>query len=537
MVLVSLPEMKELEEKANEKGLTYDQMMKAAGSGIAHIVDRLYDHLRGVYPIIGLAGSGNNGGDTIIALEILASLGWDVQALVYHRSKDSDPYLFELSQSNIQIRECREKILDEVMLTDCILLDGLLGTGTTLPLKPELKKILAHMKSIIQNRPFQFITVAVDNPSGIDCDTGEVPEETIPANVTICLAAIKQGLVTGNALGYCGEIIVSPIGFDQVIPGWQKGLPEVLSDRLVHQMLPMRDRLGHKGTFGTGLVVGGSSNFIGAPLLAGKAAASSGAGMIQMGVPSTIHPILAGAFPEAIWLLLPEEGGRLSVGGVDILKKTYETISGMLIGPGMGLEPATEKFVRNILFADNKKSDHIGFNTGGTTKNEETYTLPPLVIDADGLKLMAKTAGWHKLLPPGTILTPHPGEMSILTGLSVEEIQSNRREVAIKYAKEWKCVVVLKGAGTIIAEPKGQSYLMPFASSSLAHAGTGDVLAGIILGLRVQGLPAFEAASAGVWIHGKAALLASEVCGHPASVLAGDLIDQIGSVLQMVWQQ
>ncbi len=145
--------------------------------------------------------------------------------------------------------------------------------------------------------------------------------------------------------------------------------------------------------------------------------------------------------------------------------------------------------------------------------------------------------GWHKFLPHGTILTPHPGEMSILTGLPVEEIQSNRREIALQYAKEWKCVVVLKGAGTIIADPKGQSYLMPLATSALAHAGTGDVLSGIILGLLVQGLPPFDAASAGVWIHAKAALLANEVCGHPASVLAGDLVDQVGSVLQKVWQQ
>ncbi len=349
MFLVTVSKMKELEIKANENGLSFDDMMRAAGKGIALIIDKLYDHLRGVYPIIGLAGSGNNGGDTIIALEVLGSLGWDVQALVYHRLKDSDPYLFELSQSNIQILEYKEKVLDEVMQSDCILLDGLLGTGTTLPLKPELKKLLAHTKSLIQNRPFQFITVAVDNPSGVDCDSGEVSPETLPANQTICLGAVKNGLVTGDALGLCGEILVAPIGFDQMIPGWQKGLPELLSDKVVHQMLPIRNRLGHKGTFGTGLVIGGSSNFTGAPLLSGKAAAYSGAGMIQMGVPSTIQPILASAFPEAIWLLLPEEGGRLSAGGVDLIKKTFETINGMLIGPGMGMEPTTEKLVRSIL--------------------------------------------------------------------------------------------------------------------------------------------------------------------------------------------
>ncbi len=535
MFLVSVQEMKAFEEKANENGLSFDEMMKSAGSGIARVIDREYGHLRGDYPVIGLIGSGNNGGDTIIALETLAELGWDVQALVFHRSKNSDPYLFELSQTDIPIHDLKEKTLDATLVSDCILLDGLIGTGVTLPLKPELRKILAHVKLLMRERPYQFITIAVDTPSGLDCDTGEMAAETLPAQMTICMAAVKSGMLMGNALGICGEIVVVPIHFDEKIPGWQDGLPELLDGQVVRRMLPVRDRMGHKGTFGTGLVIGGSSNYSGAPLLAGKAAACVGAGLIQLGVPSFLHPILAGAFPEAIWLHLPEEGGVLSANGIDLIKKNLPGMQAVLIGPGMGLESTTEKLVRSLFISETGKADHIGFNLGGTIKKGEKYSIPPLVIDADGLKLLTKIPDWHKLLPADTILTPHPGEMALLTGLTVEQIQTNRQEIALQYARQWKCVVVLKGAGTITADASGHSYVMPLATSALAHAGTGDVLAGIILGLRVQGIPAFEAACAGVFIHARAALMASEVRGHPASVLAGDLIDQIGSVLQEVW--
>jgi NAD(P)H-hydrate epimerase len=157
--------------------------------------------------------------------------------------------------------------------------------------------------------------------------------------------------------------------------------------------------------------------------------------------------------------------------------------------------------------------------------------LPPLVVDADGLKLLAQIPDWHKKLPASAVLTPHPGEMSVLTGLSKDEIQSDREAIAAKYAKQWGHVVVLKGAFTVVAAPDGRIAVLPFASSALARAGTGDVLAGLIVGLRAQGVEAFESAVAGAWIHARAGLSALSEVGSAASVLAGDVLDYVNDVM------
>jgi NAD(P)H-hydrate epimerase len=184
--------------------------------------------------------------------------------------------------------------------------------------------------------------------------------------------------------------------------------------------------------------------------------------------------------------------------------------------------------------ADPKKSSgRIGFIQEQETAKEEQSTteLPPLVIDADGLKLLAEIGNWHKLLPALTVLTPHPGEMSVLTDLSTDEIQNDRMGIATKYAKEWGHVVVLKGAFTIVAAPDGNATVIPVASPALAHAGTGDVLAGLIVGLRAQGLEAYDAAVAGAWIHAQAGLIAADALGSTASVLAGDVLEAIPDVM------
>ena len=179
-----------------------------------------------------------------------------------------------------------------------------------------------------------------------------------------------------------------------------------------------------------------------------------------------------------------------------------------MIGPGFGTENSTKEFIENLLegkYLSKKNAQRIGFVHQETEKNEENNAkLPPMILDADGLKLLAQIKDWHKKIPAPTILTPHPGEMSVLTGLSKEEIQENRQEIASKYAKEWGHVVVLKGAFTVIASPDGRMTVIPVASPALARAGTGDVLAGLIVGLRAQELDAFDAAVAGAWIHAQA---------------------------------
>jgi NAD(P)H-hydrate epimerase len=154
-----------------------------------------------------------------------------------------------------------------------------------------------------------------------------------------------------------------------------------------------------------------------------------------------------------------------------------------------------------------------------------------MVVDADGLKLLAKIKDWHTSLPANTVLTPHPGEMAIMTGLSTEEIQADRIGIAKQYAKSWGHVVVLKGAFTVIAAPDERSTVIPVASPALARAGTGDVLAGLIVGLLAQGLDAYDAAVAGAWIHAQAGLIAADDLGSSASVLAGEVLEAIPDVM------
>jgi hydroxyethylthiazole kinase-like uncharacterized protein yjeF len=199
------------------------------------------------------------------------------------------------------------------------------------------------------------------------------------------------------------------------------------------------------------------------------------------------------------------------------------------------MELTTKEFIENLFsekYPLKNYAAYMGFKLGANEEDEkQSAKLPPLVVDADGLKLLAQIPNWHTKLPALSVLTPHPGEMSVLTGLSKDEIQSDRENVAAKYAKQWGHIVVLKGAFTVIAAPDGRIAVLPFASAALARAGTGDVLAGLIVGLRAQGVDAFEAAVAGAWIHARAGLTSLEVVGSAASVLAGDVLDCVNDVM------
>jgi ADP-dependent NAD(P)H-hydrate dehydratase / NAD(P)H-hydrate epimerase len=310
---------------------------------------------------------------------------------------------------------------------------------------------------------------------------------------------------------------------------------EVAEADSVAALLPERPLESHKGTFGTALIAAGSVNYTGAAVLAGEAAYRVGAGLVTLAVPAPLHGVLAGHFPEATWVLLPHEAGRVSENASDVLSKNFEQASALLLGPGIGIETTTKVFLENMLAgrsAQKKAAARIGFvHVEAEPEKETENNLPPMVIDADGLKLLAQIRDWAAKLPPLSILTPHPGEMSVLTGLSKEEIQEDRQNIALKFAKEWGHVLVLKGAFTVIASPEGRLTMIPVASPALARAGTGDVLAGLIVGLRAQCLEAFDAAVAGAWIHAQAGLYAADDLGTAASVLAGDVLNSVPDVI------
>jgi|LSQX01.3.fsa_nt_gb NAD(P)H-hydrate epimerase len=290
--------------------------------------------------------------------------------------------------------------------------------------------------------------------------------------------------------------------------------PKLIHQNLVRHFLPKRNDYSHKGSFGSALILAGSQSYTGAALLSGKACLRSGVGLVEMAVPKSLHAVLAGHLPEAIWSVLPEDEGGLCPESLAQIDKELSHKTGLLIGPGIGLTEASRAFGEQLILDILPKHAKL-----------------PTVIDADMLTILSGIENWRQYLPQNTVLTPHPGEMARLTGLSREEIQANRLEIAHTFAIENRVILVLKGADTLVSSPNGTTHLLPFANAVLAHAGSGDVLAGMLTGLIAQGTHPFYAACLAVWLHAKSGLLALEKRKHAASVLPSDLIDHIGMAM------
>lgn len=537
--LVSTAEMQQVEREADSNGLTYASMMEHAGSGLAEQVASSFADLRSG-GVLGLVGSGNNGGDTLVAQAILAEEGWKATAYIVKTRQEDDPLLERLrAHGGIIINgggDEKHKLLNKALREHALILDGVLGTGISLPLRGSVQEVLGAVKLFLSRLESKPVVVAVDCPSGIDCDSGEAADECLAADMTVTMAAVKQGLLRFPANNLLGELRLVGIGLnddDKRSATWQGISRYTATAELVKKNLPIRARDAHKGTFGTALIIAGSINYTGAALLAGQAAYRSGVGLVTMGIPSLLHPALAGQFAEATWLLLPHEMGVIAESAADIVHKNLGNSTVILVGPGFSLEDTTKNFLR-CLFADTHKikKTRIGFVPEKTAEAADSSAkLPPAVIDADGLKLLSRIKDWPALIGKTAVLTPHPGEMAVMTGLEVKEIQSDRLHTAENFAKQWGHVVVLKGANTVVAEPGGKTIVIPIADPALARAGSGDVLAGIIAGLRAQGLAAFKAAYCGAWIHAQCGLSAAQKLGTHSSVIAGDLISTIPGVL------
>ena len=534
MKLVTVSQMQAIEKEADASGLTYDQMMENAGQGLADILFDLFEQDVET-EVVGLVGPGNNGGDTLVALSRLARQGWKAKAYLVKRKKDDLVKRFADAGGEVLSGESAFEKLAEAIGNADVLLDGVLGTGAKLPLKKDVAEFLAEVNDILDGLEEALLVVAVDCPSGVDCDTGEVADEAIGADLTVTMAAVKQGLLKLPAYEYVGDLQVVDIGLPNDLPSWKNLNLDVAEADLVAALLPDRPLESHKGTFGTALIAAGSINYTGAAVLAGEAAYRIGAGLVTLAVPASLHVTLAGQLPEATWVLLPHEMGVISAAAAEVLAKNFERATALLIGPGFGSENPTREFIENLIegkYSAKKNLQRIGFVHQEAEKAEANKTkLPPLVIDADGLKFLAQIKDWHTKIPAPAVLTPHPGEMAVLTDLTKESINESRQEIASQYAKTWGHVVVLKGAFTVVASPDGRATVIPVATPALARAGTGDVLAGLIVGLRAQGLDAYEAAVAGAWIHAQAGLYAADDLGTTASVLAGDVLNSVPDVL------
>jgi len=281
----------------------------------------------------------------------------------------------------------------------------------------------------------------------------------------------------------------------------------------VRSVLPSRPIDANKGSFGRVLVVAGSVNYVGAAYLACSGALRVGAGLVTLATAASLQPILASKLTEVTYLPLPEtRPGVISPQAAKVISQQLDHYHTLLLGCGLGQTEPAIRFITTVLF-------------------KLRSALPPLVLDADALNTLARVPNWWQQLTDDAILTPHPGEMARLTGLSVDKIQSDRLGITENVAKDWHKTVVLKGAYTVIATPGGQSRVSPIANPGLASAGTGDVLSGVIAGLVAQGLSLPNAAACGVYLHGEAGEVVKAKLGD-AGMIATDLLTALPQVIK-----
>jgi hydroxyethylthiazole kinase-like uncharacterized protein yjeF len=519
MKLVNVDKMRALEREAVSTGLSYVQMILNAGRGLADLIAERFQDSKNKN-ILGLIGSGNNGGDTLVALTELTKKGWRSFAYLVKQRANDDDCLKEFRESGGKVISIQEDVgfikLKRLLMKSAVLLDGVLGTGIQLPLN---EQVAATLLAVGNFNPQPF-TIAVDCPSGVDCTSGDAAQECIPADLTVCMAAVKVGLLRFPAFNFVGELETVEIGLLPDLTNWEKSCDQVINSQMVAKLLPSRPLDAHKGTFGIAMLVAGSINYTGASLLAGRAAYRVGTGLLRIGIPEPLYAPLAGHLPEATWLILPHTNGMINFEAGERIKQNLNKVTALLLGPGLGMDSITLNFIKDLL-----SKNHLSMG-------QKDVHLPPLVVDADGLRLLAQIPDWDKLLPQSTVLTPHPGEMAALCGMKIESIQNDRLEVARRFAVQWGQVLVLKGALTAIASPLGQIMIVPLASPALARAGSGDVLAGMITGLMAQGLSGFDAAVSAAWIHARAGLQAAQCLGSSSSVLASDVIEAIPQVLK-----
>jgi hydroxyethylthiazole kinase-like uncharacterized protein yjeF len=376
------------------------------------------------------------------------------------------------------------------------------------------------------------LVAAVDLPSGLNPDTGALDPASLAADLTVTFAFPKIGQVTFPGAGAVGELVIADIG---ILADWaDSDALDVATARETAMLLPARPPDSHKGTFGKAMLCVGSVNYVGAAYLSGTAATHAGAGLVTLALARAIYPMVASTSHETTFVILPDDLGVLIPDAVPVVRERLEDYDALLIGCGFGRDQKTVEFVQRLMGIGAKSKTQIGFLANSRESKTEPGKLPPLVIDADALYALAQSGEWWTHLAPNTvILTPHPGEMATLCGLSTGDVQADRVNIVKKFAAQWKQVVVLKGAHTVIAAPDGRATLLPFATPALATAGTGDVLAGTIIAMLAQHLAPFDAAVAGAYLHGLAGVIAERELGR-AGVVAGDLLTRLPEAMRRV---
>ena len=529
--LVSVAEMRALEQAAFARGVTPAALMETAGLGVARVLRRWLGSCpagtaRSAAPsrrrtladetLLYLIGSGNNGGDGLIVARALAPYARATRIYLV-RDRGDDPLVAAAQAAGAIVQpgttDTGRNRLAAWLREAGVVVDAILGIGASPPLRGPAQEVLAAVRQA--RRDTWPRTVAVDVPSGIDSDSGQADPVAFAADTTISTGPAKLGLYLPPAAGLVGRIrsVDLELSAEMLVAVPVSTVLATAPALATH--LPPRPSSSHKGTFGKALVVGGCVQYTGAPGLAARAAGRVGAGLVSLGLAASIQPIVGATLLDATYWPLPDgTTGYLGPPAAAPLLAAAESYNAVLIGPGLGRAPGVDEFVAAVV-------------RGLTVQREQPQAV---VVDADALNALAGMAIWSDLVPGRCILTPHPGEMARLVGCSVAAVQARRVPIAREAAQRWQQIVVLKGAPTVVATPDGLVTVLPFANPALATAGTGDVLAGTIVGLLAQGVTPHAAARLGVWLHGIAGERVRAQFGV-AGAAASDLLPQLPAAI------
>ena len=515
MHIVTASEMREMDERTiTGFGLPGRVLMENAGRGATRVLlERFPDitlHRVGV-----MAGRGNNGGDGFVIARYLAQKGVEVTVFLLSRREslrgDAAANLLLLGPLSVPVVEIPDAAAfseqHALLWRQDFWVDAILGTGLQAEVRDFFKTVIHFINET--GKP----VLAVDIPSGLSSDTGRPCGACIQATLTTSFAFPKIGHILHPGAGYTGHLEIIDIGIPphivaEVLPKQHLVTPETIAS-----LLPRRKVDAHKGATGHLLVVAGSPGKTGAAVMTATSALRAGAGLVTLGIASGLDTVVASRIMEVMTYLLPETQsgvlGNVAKGAI------LEVLAGkkcLAIGPGLGTLPDTKALVQALL----------------------PDVTVPLVIDADGLNCIADSPHILLAAKAPVVITPHPGEMARLAGITPQEVQADRIGCARDFAGRFNAHVVLKGAATLIACPDGQIYINPTGNPGMASGGMGDVLTGIIAGLITQGVSPLSAAVAGTYLHGAAADQLARTKG-PFGFLAGELMDfipnEIGKIL------
>ncbi len=506
MRLCSAKEMAAVDQHAiNELGVPGAVLMENAGRACCDQFEQAFGSLF-PGPVLVMAGKGNNGGDGYVMARVLADRGWRVETLVLGSeaaiSGDARIMLDILNALALPVDFIAdsEQLRGDFARTDWpIIVDAVFGTGLNSAVRGLQREAIRLINASAA------AVFAVDIPSGVDGSSGRVLGLAVDAELTVTFDHAKIGHGSRPGADCVGQLKVVDIGIPRQLRPQLSSRVRLLDEADARALLPTRATDGHKGSFGHLLVVAGSPGKTGAAALAGNCAARSGCGLVTVATPAAVHDIIEVKLTEAMSCPLADQDGLLSFAARPQLEALLSGRQAVAVGPGLGQSAELARL--------------LGWLIG--------HVRVPLVIDADGLNLLA---GQLELLQQPDraplVLTPHPGEMSRLCGLSVAEIEANRFECAAAFAAQYNVVLLLKGARTVIAAADGRVDINTTGNDGLAAGGSGDVLTGLIGGLLAQGMDAFAAASLGAWLHGRAAELIAETSGT-AGMIATDLISHL----------